>query len=148
VQYFLGKVIFLRRFIHNLAEIIKNIKNMLRKGNQIKWNREARNSFEYIKVVLTKSPILASPDFSKDFILFSFTSEHTIVGVLLQKDEKNFEKSIAYFSRSLRDSPLRYDIMEKKENALVKALKELKTYILHSCVISYVPSNSVKDILT
>jgi hypothetical protein len=30
----------------------------------------------------------------------------------------------------------------------VKALKEFRTYILHSHVISYVPSNSVKDILT
>jgi hypothetical protein len=39
--------------------------------------------FEDIKVVLTKSPVLASPDFTKDFILFSFASEHTIDGVML-----------------------------------------------------------------
>jgi hypothetical protein len=30
----------------------------------------------------------------------------------------------------------------------VKALKEFRTYILHSHVIAYVPSCSVKDILT
>jgi hypothetical protein len=64
-------------------------------------------------VALTKSPVLASPNFEKDFILFSFASEHTIVGVLLQKDEHNFEKPIAYYNRTLRDSPLKYDIMEK-----------------------------------
>jgi hypothetical protein len=148
VQSFLGKVNFLRRFIPNLAEIIKHITNMLRKGNEIKWTPEARKSFEDIKVALTKAPVLASPDFTKDFILFSFASEHTIVGVLLQKDEKNFENPIAYFSRTLRDSPLRYDIMEKQVYALVKALKEFITYILHSRVIAYVPSNFVKDILT
>jgi hypothetical protein len=33
VQYFLGKVNFLRRFVPNFAEIIKHITNMLRKGN-------------------------------------------------------------------------------------------------------------------
>jgi hypothetical protein len=92
--------------------------------------------------------LLASLDFTKDFILFSFASEHTIAGVLLQKDDQNFEKPIAYFSRMLRDSPLRYDIMEKQAYALVKALKDFRMYILHSHVIAYVPNNSVKDILT
>jgi hypothetical protein len=57
-------------------------------------------------------------------------------------------KPIAYFSRTLRDYPLRYDIMEKQEYALVKALNEFRTYILHSHVVAYVPSNLVKDILT
>jgi hypothetical protein len=148
VQSFLGKVNFLRRFIPNLAEIIKHITCMLRKGNEIKWNPEAKKSFEDIKVALTKAPVLASPDFTKYFLLFSFASEHTIVGVLLQKDEQDFEKPIAYFSRTLRDAPLRYDIMEKQAYALVKSLKEFRTYILHSHVIACVPNSSVKDILT
>jgi hypothetical protein len=113
VQPFLGKVNFLRRFILNLAEIIKHITYMLRKGNKIKWNLEAKKSFEDIKVVLTKSPVLASPNFTKDFIMFSFASGHITIGVLLQKDEQDFEKHIAYFSRTLCDAPLRHDIMEK-----------------------------------
>jgi hypothetical protein len=87
VQSFLGKVNFLRRFIPNLAEIIKHINCMLRKGNEIKWNPEAKNYFEDIKVELSKSPLLASPNFTKDFLMFSFTSEHTILSMLLQKDE-------------------------------------------------------------
>jgi hypothetical protein len=77
------KVNFLRRFIPNLAEIIKHITYMLRKGNEIKWNLEAKKSFEDIKVALTRELVLSSPYFMKDLILFSFTSEHTIVSVLL-----------------------------------------------------------------
>jgi len=148
VQSFLGEVNFLRRFIPNLAKIIKHITCMLKKGNEIKWNLEAMKLFEDIKVVLTKDPMLAIPNFTKEFILFSFTSEHTIVDVLLQKDDQNFEDPIIYFSRMLRDSPLWYDIMEKQACALVKSIKEFRTYILHSHVIAYVPNNSVKDILT
>jgi hypothetical protein len=98
VQSFLGKVDFLRRFIPNLVETIKHINCMLRKGNKIKWNPEAKKSFEYIKVALTKSPLLSNPDFMKYFLIFSFASEHTIIGVLLQKDEQEFEKPIAYFN--------------------------------------------------
>jgi hypothetical protein len=92
--------------------------------------------------------MLSSPNFEKYFIFFSFSSMHTIVGVLLQKDEKNFEKRISYYSRTLRDSPLKYDIMEKKAYALVKALKEFIFYILHSHTTTYVPNSSMKYILT
>jgi hypothetical protein len=37
--------------------------------------------------------------------------------------------------------------MEKKAYAMVKALKALRTYVLHSKVIAYVPTSVVKDIL-
>jgi hypothetical protein len=148
VQYFLGKVNFLRRFIPNLAEIIKHITNILRKGSEIKWTPKARKYFEDIKVALTKAPMPASPNFAKYFILFSFASEHTIAGVLLQKYEQNFERPITYYNMTLRDSPLNYDIMEKEAYALVKTLKEFRVYILHSHTIAYVPNRFVKDILT
>jgi hypothetical protein len=93
-------------------------------------------SFEDIKVALTKDPVLVIPNFAKYFIFFCFASEHTIVGVLLQNNEHKFERPIAYYRRTLKDSPLIYDIMEKVAYALVKALKEFRTYILHSHVIA------------
>ena len=37
VQYFIGQVNFLRRFIPSFVEILMNITNMLRKGHEIKW---------------------------------------------------------------------------------------------------------------
>jgi hypothetical protein len=37
--------------------------------------------------------------------------------------------------------------VEKQAYALVKSLKEFKTYIFHYCVIAYMPSNSIKDIM-
>jgi hypothetical protein len=58
VQYFLGRIIFLRRFIPNLAEIIKHITNMLRKGNEIRWKTDAKKSFDEVKVSLTKAHVL------------------------------------------------------------------------------------------
>ena len=37
LQAFLGKINFLRRFISNLAELIRLLKNMLRKDSKVKW---------------------------------------------------------------------------------------------------------------
>ena len=66
----------------------------------------------------------------------------------MQKDDQGNEKPIAFFSRALRDAPLKYQIMEKQAYALVKAIKEFRIYILYSHVIAYAPSPIIKDILT
>jgi hypothetical protein len=47
----------------------------------------------------------------------------------------------------LRDAELKYNLVESKSYALVKALKSLRIYILHSQVILYVPTTVVMDIL-
>jgi hypothetical protein len=65
----------------------------------------------------------------------------------LQRNEEGREQPIAFFSKALRDAEVRYEIMEKQAYALVKALKSFRVYVLHSKVIAYVPSASVKDIL-
>ena len=95
IQSFLGKVNFARRFIPNFAEIVKDITRMLKKGVEIKWTAEAKNYFEEIKKALTQAPVLINPDFSKEFLVFTFASENTIVGVFLQKGRKSAEKPIS-----------------------------------------------------
>jgi ribonuclease HI len=148
LQSFIGQINFLRRFIPNLAELLRNITNMLKKDAKIKWDPESRSSFEQVKRALTQAPVLISPNFTKDFYLFSFASEHTIAAVLLQKNSEGYEQPIAFFSKALRDAALNYNIMEKQAFALVKAIKDFRVYILHSHVIAYVPNTVAKDILT
>ena len=113
LQSFIGKIKFLRRFIPKLVELLRNITNMLKKEQGVKWTLEAKTSFELVKQALTKTLVLISPDFSKDFYIFSFASEHTIAAVLLQKNPQGQEQHIAFFIKALRDAPLKYNIMEK-----------------------------------
>ena len=61
LQAFLGKINFLRRFISNLAELIRLLNNMLKKDSSIKWTVEAKQAFEEIKMALTRTPVLTSP---------------------------------------------------------------------------------------
>jgi hypothetical protein len=132
LQSFIGKINFLRRFIPNLVELLRNITNMLKKDTKIRWNTESKQSFEKVKHALTQAPVLISPYYTKDFYLFSFASEHTIAAVLLQKNNEGYEQPIAFFSKSLRDDALNYNIMEKQYFSLVKAIKDFRVYILHS----------------
>lgn len=148
VKSFIGKINFLRRYIPNLDEILKAITHMLKKDTEIKWHNDAKDSFTKVKKALTIAPILISHDFTKDLMIFSFASDHTIAVVLLQNNVEGHEQTIAFFNRTLRDASLKYNIMEKQTFALVKALKYFRVYILHSHIIAFVPSVVEKDILT
>ena len=55
LQSFLGKINFLRKFISNLVELIRELNNMSRKDSALKWTVEAKQSFEAIKEALTKT---------------------------------------------------------------------------------------------
>ena len=86
-----GHINFNRRFIPNLAEVMKPMQALLKKNAKFVWTTEGRKAFESIK----------SPDYAKDFMIFSFAFEDTIAGVLLQKNIEGFEKPIAFMSRAL-----------------------------------------------
>jgi hypothetical protein len=108
--------------------MVKEITVMLRKGNEIKWTIGPRSSFDQIKKIMTEAPVLISPDYSKDLMIFSFASFDTVAIVLFQRNDEGFEQPIAFFSRALRNRELRCDIMEKQTYALVKALKSFRVY--------------------
>ena len=83
LQSFIGKINFLRRFIPNLAELLRSITNILKRETKVKLTLQAKKSFELVKHALTQTPVLISPDFTKDFFIFSFASEHIVVVILL-----------------------------------------------------------------
>jgi hypothetical protein len=147
IQSFIGKIIFLRRFVPNFAKIIRPITNMLKKYVDIKWSQDSKSSFQRIKQALVEAPVLVSPSYSKEFLILSFASEDTIDVVLLQKNEEVHEQPIDFFSKVLQDVELEYEILEKKYYALVKSLKAFRVYCLQSSIIAYVPSSSVKEII-
>lgn len=146
IQSFNGKMNFLHRFVPNLAEHLREITNILKKDSQVKWTKEAIKSFNLLKLALSSTPFLISLDYTQDFILFSFASEHTMAAVLMHKKDEH-ERPIAFFSRTVRDAALKYNIIEKQALALVKALKYFRIYILHSHILGYVPNVAIKDIL-
>jgi len=92
VQSFLGKNNFLRRFVSNFVELVKHITVMIRNGNEVKCTVKSRKSFSQIKKALTEAPMLVSPDYSKNFLIFSFDSFDTVATILLQKNVEELEQ--------------------------------------------------------
>ena len=87
IQAFNGKMNFLHIFVPNLAENLHEITNMLKKDNSVKWTTDVMKSFNLVNLALTTTPVLVSPDYTSDFIIFSFASKHTLAVVLMQKKD-------------------------------------------------------------
>jgi len=119
---------------------------MFKKDSQVKWTKEAIKSFNLVKLALSSAPVLISLDYTQDFVLFSFALEHTMETVLMQKKDEH-KRPIAFFSRTIRDTTLKYNITEKQSLALVKELKDFHVYILHSHILAYVPNAIIKYVL-
>jgi hypothetical protein len=98
LQSLQGKVNFLRRFIANYVEITKGFMHLLKKGVLLYWDKAAQRYFEDLKGALTSSPLLWTPNYNKDFLLYSIIAESTIGMVLVQEDNLLEEHVIYYLS--------------------------------------------------
>ena len=56
---------------------------MLKRENDVKWSPKTQDSFTRIKEALSEAPVLVNPDCLMPLCIFSFSSLHTIVAVLL-----------------------------------------------------------------
>ena len=83
VRSFLGLCSYCRKFVKDFAAIAKPLHNLTTKS-QFKWTDECQTSFDKLKQVLTSGPLLAHPDFSKQFILDTDASDKAIGAVLPQ----------------------------------------------------------------
>ena len=86
---------------------MKPMQKLLKKDAKFEWDKEGKEAFATIKDCISSSPVLISSNYSKDFQIFSFASEDTIVGVLLQKNKEGQEQLISFMIRSLQNSELK-----------------------------------------
>jgi hypothetical protein len=114
------KANFLHRFIPNYAEITRGFTRLLKKGSDFVWDTIANNSFEALKLSLTRAPLLFPPDYSRDYFLYLVASEYTIGMVLVQEDDAHDEHVIYYLSRSLTSTEIKYQHVEKLALAVFK----------------------------
>ena len=82
MQSFMGTIKFVRRFVPDFAQIVKPLQQMVKQSVQFKWTDVEKNAFSKIKTSITHAPSLKSPNFEKDFILYTFASDDSLAAVL------------------------------------------------------------------
>ena len=90
---------------------------------------------------------LYSPNFKKDFLLYSFASDNLLTTLLTQKDEMNDERPISFMSENMQGPELNYLIVDKQAYVVYKAMKHFRPYLLKNHCIVFIPYPPVRTLL-
>ena len=129
VRSFLGVVGFYHRFIPGFATIASTLTALLHKTTRWNWGQAEQYSFSKLKEQMLKHVVLAYPDPSKPYLLFTDASDTGTGAMLCQRDEQNVVRLVACTSRKLNPHEIHYVTHEKELLALVDALKKWRHYL-------------------
>lgn len=115
---FLGLAGYYKRFIKSYGEISKPLTDLLKKDAFV-WTEKADVAFEQFKFALCQSPVLALPNFQKEFTIEANASYKGIGAVLLQE-----RRPIAFFSKVFGEKHLGMSIYEKEYLSIINAVEK------------------------
>lgn len=120
---------YYRAFCHNFAEVVAPLTDLTSPKIPFRWTPECQNALEKAKALLATAPVLSAPDFNHPFVLYTDASDMGIGAVLVQVDDSGVEHPVAFFSKKLNHSQVRYSTIEKETLALILALEHFEIYI-------------------
>ena len=109
---------YYRKFVKNYGRIAAPLTTLINK-DLFSWTPDTTKDFEHIKEAMCQAPVLATPDFTKTFIVECDASGNGIIVVLMQD-----ERRIAFESRPIKGKFLSKAIYEKEMLAILHALKK------------------------
>lgn len=136
IKSYLSMVSYYRAFIPNLSDITEPLTRLLRKNIPFVWSDRCEEAFQLLKTKLTTAPVLAYPDFSKDFILNCDASKYAIGAVISQMHDGK-ERAIAYASRLLTPAERNYPVGDLEMLAIVYGCENFRCYLYGRQFILY-----------
>ena len=131
VRAFLGLASFYRRFIRNFSRIARPLTDLTKDTASVEtWTTEHETAFLKLKAALVNAPILRLPDFSKPFTVTTDASQ-VALGAVLEQDFGNGNQPVAYASKKLSPTEMRYSAYERELLGIVWALGQWRHYLEH-----------------
>jgi hypothetical protein len=132
---------YYRRFVKNYAHLTAPLTNILKK-NSFHWNEESEKCFRNLKEIMSTTTVLATPDFSKPFIIECDASGFGIGAVMMQDGHP-----IAFESRKLNKKEGLQSTYNKEMVAIMHALTKWRQYLLGRKFSVRIDHNSLQYLL-
>ena len=150
VRGFLGMVGYYRKFINRFADAARPLTKLTQKDCKFIWCDECQTGFEYLRICLTKSPILKYPDPHKRYVVFTDASDQAVAAVLTQEyiddDGQMRERPVADLSAQFNDTQFKWSTVVK-EGAIYYAIKKWRHYLEDAEVLLKSDAKSLQKFL-
>jgi hypothetical protein len=123
MKSFLGQINFVKCFVPNFTQIVLPLQHMIRKYMIFKWNAIEKEDLNSIKQTIIQVASLLSPNFNKEFVLYTFSFERSYASMLSRENDQNIEVTIAFESSTLQGEDLNYTDVEKQDYEVFKSMK-------------------------
>ena len=147
IRSFLGHARFYKRFIKDFSKISRPLCKLLEKDTKFEFNDSCLYAFKEIKSRLVIAPIMATPDWNKEFERMCDASDYAMGAVLGQRTNKIF-KAIYYASKTFNEAQEHYLTIEKEMLATMFSCEKFRPYILGSHVIIYTDHAAIKYLIS
>ncbi len=132
LQSFLGFVKYYREFVKGLSEMAHPLKELTRPNKPFEFKPEHVECFEKVRRALIGALLLHQPTEDGYYILDTDASDVAIAGVLCQIREKDGVKTecpIAFGSKSLSETEMRYGAPKAEMLAAVYFIEKYRPYL-------------------
>lgn len=130
VQRLLGLAQYLSKFLPNLSDITKPLRELTQSNVQWVWETAQQASLEALKKAVITTPVLRYYNLEEEVTLQCDASQSGLGAALLQNGQP-----VAYASRALTDAETRYAQIEKELLAIVFACERFESYVYGRDVI-------------
>ena len=143
VRRLIGFFSYFRNFIPSLAETARVITDLTQKSvsNKVPWRSEHQNALDKLKSDLCNATALSVIDYTKDFGLLVDASATAVGCCLIQWDDQDNEKPIAFASLKLSPTQTRWSTIEREAFAVIWSLRRFRSWIFLSKIIVFSDHN-------
>lgn len=129
----LGLTVHFRRFIYAYSDVCEPIRNAVNQAartlHPLKWTPECEEALAVLKEALVTSPVMAIPDPSRPYRLYTDASGYAIGCTLTQLDDNGVERVVLYDSLALQREQRAWNTTEKEAYAVVHYVQKLQRYL-------------------
>ena len=129
VRSFLGLVNYCSRYVKDYSTTTYPLRQLLKEKTKFHWGEEQQKSFLKLKQAITSAPILAHFSISAPTRVVVDASPWALGAVLLQQQSDSTYRPIAFGSRSLTETEMKYSQIEKEALAIVFGCEHFHIYL-------------------